>query len=220
MTSEIVAYVRVSTSSQDTALQLDAVRAAGAVKVFEERASGAQRDRPQLRAALDYCRPGDVLVVHSLSRLSRSLSQLLSTAQDLAARGVELRSLREDIRTDTPYGKVIFAVIGALAEAERDILRERTKAGLEAARKRGRVGGRPKAMDSTKVRTAKALLAAGEMSCSEIARTLGVSLTTLYRAFPAARAGAETGSWAPPKTRRIPPELAQDLTENRAVSGQ
>ena len=141
-----VGYARVSTQDQDLALQLDALQAAGCERVYTEKASGAQRDRPQLQAALDYMRPDDTLVVWKLDRLARSLRQLLDTVEVLHARQIGLRSLTEAIDTSTPGGTLVFHLFGALAEFERSIIRERTRAGLAAARARGRTGGRPPAL--------------------------------------------------------------------------
>src|SRR6187200_1319658 len=142
--SMLVGYARVSTQEQDLALQLDALRAAGCAKVYEEKASGAQRERPELKAALDYVRKGDTLVVWKLDRLARSLKQLIETVELLEDRGIGFKSLTESIDTTTSGGRLIFHIFAALAEFERNIIRERTTAGLNAARARGRVGGRPK----------------------------------------------------------------------------
>ena len=137
----LIGYARVSTQEQDLALQLDALKAAGCERIYEERASGAQRDRPELKAALGYMREGDTLVVWKLDRLARSLKQLIDTVEDLGARGIGLRSLTEAIDTTTSGGKLIFHIFAALAEFERAVIRERTLAGLAAARARGRKGG-------------------------------------------------------------------------------
>ena len=126
----LVGYARVSTQDQKPALQRDALTAAGCEKLFEETASGAQRDRPQLQAAIDYMRAGDTLVVWKLDRLARSVKQLIETVEGLDARGIGFRSLTETIDTTTPGGKLVFHIFGALAEFERSIIRERTKAGL------------------------------------------------------------------------------------------
>ena len=137
-----VGYARVSTIDQDTALQLDALAAAGCAKVFEDRASGARGDRAGLRAALDYVRQGDVLIVWKLDRLGRSLPHLIETVTSLAARGVGFCSLTEAIDTTTPGGRLVFHLFGALGQFERDLIQERTRAGLVAAATRGRKGGR------------------------------------------------------------------------------
>ena len=138
----LIGYARVSTAEQDTALQTDALRNAGCERVFEDTASGAKADRPGLADALAYLRDGDVLVVWRLDRLGRSLPHLIETVGKLEARGVGFRSLTENIDTTTPGGRLIFHVFGALGQFERDLIRERTKAGLTAAAARGRKGGR------------------------------------------------------------------------------
>lgn len=212
----LVGYCRVSTTDQDTALQEDALIAAGCERIFRESASGASRDRPELAKARDFLRPGDVLVCWRLDRLSRSLTQLLATAEDLERRGIQLRSLQEQIDTTTPAGKMIFAVMGALAEFERAIIRERTAAGIAAARARGRIGGRPRAVTDAKLLACKALLEDGSLSVEEVARQVGISAASVYRYFPKARTDA--GRWAAPKLERIPDILAKDLTENQQVS--
>ena len=136
----LVGYARVSTQEQDLALQLDALHGAGCSKLFEEKASGAQRDRPALEAALNWMRDGDTLVVWKLDRLARSLKQLIETIETFGERGIGLRSLTEAIDTTTAGGKLIFHLFAALAEFERGVIRERTMAGLQAARARGRLG--------------------------------------------------------------------------------
>ena len=183
----LVGYARVSTQDQDPALQLDALKGAGCEKIFTEKASGAQRDRPQLRAALDYMRSGDTLVVWKLDRLARSLKQLIETVEDLGDRGIGLRSLTELIDTTTSGGKLIFHIFAALAEFERGVIRERTRAGLDAARARGRLGGRPPALKASDLAAAKALLRDPGITVEDIARRLGVASSTLYRHLPKAR---------------------------------
>ncbi len=185
-----VGYARVSTQDQDAELQRVALRKAGCRRIFEETASGAQRDRPQLAAALDYMREGDTLVVWKLDRLARSLKQLIETVESLEAHGAHFRSLTENVDTGTAGGKLIFHVFGALAEFERGLIRERTIAGLEAARARGRVGGRPRSITEKKLTVARGLLKAGDLTINEIAAQIGVSPATLYRYLPAARANA------------------------------
>ena len=189
-----VGYARVSTQDQSPALQRDALEAAGCEKTFEEKASGAQRDRPQLTAALEYMRDGDTLVVWRLDRLARSLKQLIETVEDLDARGIGFRSLTENIDTTTSGGKLVFHIFAALAEFERGIIKERTKAGLDAARARGRVGGRPPALTDDDMIQAKALLADPDITVKQVAERMGVAVSTLYKHFPAARSGTREAS--------------------------
>lgn len=177
----LVGYARVSTNEQNLHLQQDALQAAGSAKIFEDTLSGAREDRPGLDAVLDYLRPGDTLVVWKLDRLGRSLPHLIETVRALEARGIGFKSLRENIDTTTSGGKLVFHLFAALAEFERDIIRERTAAGLVAARARGRKGGRPKVMDAKKVAMANALRADPNLPVAEICRQLGVSETTFYR---------------------------------------
>ncbi|MFD1913995.1 recombinase family protein [Halodurantibacterium flavum] len=187
----LVGYARVSTQDQNPALQLDALTAAGCEKVFTEKASGAQRDRPELAAALSYMRSGDSLVVWKLDRLARSLPQLIETVAQLEAKGIGFRSLTEAIDTTTAGGKLIFHIFGALAEFERSVIRERTRAGLKAARERGRKGGRPPALSAADLAAAKALLSDPAITVDEVAARLKVSPATLYRHLPGGRAGIE-----------------------------
>lgn len=183
----LVGYARVSTDEQDHALQLDALRQAGCERVFVETASGARADRPELAKALDQLRQGDVLVVWRLDRLARSLRHLIEMAEQLQHRGVGLRSLTESIDTSTPAGRFLFNILGALGQMEREIIVERTRAGLRAAAARGRVGGRPPALDEAQVRAARAMLASGSMTAGEVARQLGCAPSTLYRHVPGGR---------------------------------
>ena len=185
--SMLVGYARVSTEDQNPALQLDALTAAGCAKLFTEQRSGAQRDRPELLAALDYVRSGDTLVVWKLDRLARSLAQLIETVTLLEARQIGLRSLTEQIDTTTAGGRLIFHVFGALAEFERQVIRERTTAGLAAARARGKVGGRPRALSAKDLTVAKALLANLDLTVEDVAARLSVSPATLYRYLPGGR---------------------------------
>jgi len=183
----LVGYARVSTQDQNPALQLDALKAAGCEKLFVEKASGAQRDRPELLAALDPLRAGDSLVVWKLDRLARSLKQLIETVELLESRSIGLRSLTEAIDTTTAGGKLVFHVFGALAEFERSIIRERTKAGLDAARARGKKGGRPPALAAKDLAAAKAMLSDPEITMEEVAKRLKVAPSTLYRHMPGGR---------------------------------
>lgn len=194
----LVGYARVSTQEQDTSLQLDALRAAGCEKLFEEKASGAQRDRPQLKAALDYMRAGDTLVVWKLDRLARSMRQLIDTVEDLHSRDIGFRSLTEAIDTTTAGGKLIFHIFGALAEFERSVIRERTTAGLRAARARGRLGGRPPALTEQKLVMARAMLRDPGITVEDVARQLEVSPATLYRHIPGGRSAVREEAFTNP----------------------
>ena len=176
-----VGYVRVSKREQNPDLQRRELAAAGCERIFEERISSREETRPQLEAALDYCRKGDVLVVWRLDRLGRSIGELIKLVNGLKDRGVGFRSLRESLDTTTLGGKLVFHVFASIAEFERDVIRERTLAGLEAARARGRKGGRKPAMDEGKIALAKRLMAERETPVEEICRALGVSRSTLYR---------------------------------------
>jgi len=176
----MIGYARVSTIEQDPMLQEEALQAAGCQHLFIDRASGALTQRPELDAALTYLRPGDTLVVWRLDRLGRSLRHLLQVVADLGDRAVAFRSLHENIDTTTATGRLCLHIFAALAEFERDLIRERTQAGLAAARARGRKGGRPPLMTPTKVALAKRMLEEG-VSPAEIAHTLSVSRATVYR---------------------------------------
>ena len=173
-------YARISTSEQDPALQRDALVAAGCARVVTDVASGSRDDRPQLGALLEALLPGDTLVVWRLDRLGRSLRHLINTVTALDERGVGFRSLQESIDTTTPGGRLVFHLFGALAQFERELIRDRTLAGLEAARSRGRSGGRPPAMTPSKLRQAERMHA-DKRPVSEIAAVLGVGRTTVYR---------------------------------------
>ena len=173
-------YARISTTEQDPALQHDALVAAGCARVVTDIASGSRDDRPQLSAVLEALLPGDTLVVWRLDRLGRSLRHLIDTVTDLDERGVGFRSLQESIDTTTPGGRLVFHVFAALAEFERDLIRDRTLAGLVAARQRGRHGGRPPKMTAAKLRQAERMHADGA-SVTEIADVLDVARATVYR---------------------------------------
>ena len=177
----LVGYARVSTHEQETSLQQDALEVAGCERIFADRASGALAERPELARALEYARQGDTLVVWRLDRLGRSLRDLIETVTALGERGVGFRSLTESIDTTTPGGRLVFHVFAALAEFERDLIRERTQAGLSAARARGRRGGRPPAMSGEQVAVARAMYDSHEHTTAKIAEVLGVSRATLYR---------------------------------------
>ena len=188
----LIGYARVSTLDQKPALQIDALKSVGCERIFTEKASGAQRDRPELKAALDYLRPGDTLVVWKLDRLARSMRQLIETVEDLQARRIELRSLTESIDTATAGGRLVFHIFGALAEFERAVIRERTTAGLQAARQRGKKGGRPRRLGPKELAAARAMLADPEIRVEDVAAHLRVSPATLYRYLPGGRSGLLT----------------------------
>lgn len=177
-----VGYARVSTLDQNSALQIDALAAAGCAKVFEDRASGAKADRAGLKAALDYARDGDVLVVWKLDRLGRSLPHLIETVTALEKRGVGFRSVTEAIDTTTPGGRLVFHLFGALGQFERDLMRERTRAGLAAAADRGRTGGRKPVVTAEKLDRARAIIGKG-LTVREAATRLKVGKTALYEAL-------------------------------------
>lgn len=185
----LVGYARVSTDDQDLSLQRDALTAAKCERLFSDTMSGAKTERPGLAEALDFCRQGDTLVVWRLDRLGRSLTNLIELLNLLAERGIGFRSLSEQIDTTTSGGKLIFHIFGALAEFERELIRERTQAGLAAARSRGRQGGRPKKLDSErKIKMAQSLYQDGAHSIDDICKMLGISRATLYRVItPRAR---------------------------------
>ena len=177
----LIGYVRVSTAEQNTALQTDALRKAGCKRVFEDTVSGVKADRPGLTAVLAYLRDGDVLTVWRLDRLGRSLPHLIETIGALEARGVGFRSLSESIDTTTSGGRLIFHVFGALGQFERDLIRERTRAGLEAARIRGRKGGRPTKLDEKQVKEVRRLYESKTVTVDQIAAMMGVGRSTIYR---------------------------------------
>ncbi|HDR8143884.1 TPA: recombinase family protein [Bacillus cereus] len=177
----LIGYARVSTHDQNLDLQKDALIQAGCKRIFTDVVSGSTSSRSGLDEALDYVREGDTLVVWKLDRLGRSLKHLIETINILNEEGIAFRSLQESMDTSTSGGKLIFHVFGALAEFEREMIQERTQAGLSAARARGRLGGRPKVMDTTQVSMAKSLMKDPNYSTEDICNTLGVSRATLYR---------------------------------------
>ncbi|AGY56347.1 recombinase family protein [Gloeobacter kilaueensis] len=176
----LIGYARVSTDDQDLNLQRDALRQAGCKRIYEDQASGAQAARPGLERVLEVIRAGDALVVWRLDRLGRSLKDLIALVELLEGRGVGLVSLHESISTASSSGKLVFHLFAALAEFERNLIRERTQAGLSAARARGRKGGRPKALDPAKRRLAVKLYDERQLTIVEICRMLGISKPTLY----------------------------------------
>lgn len=178
----LIGYARVSTPDQRLSLQRDALERAGCEHVFDDQASGARTDRPGLAAALAYLRTADTLVVWKLDRLGRSMTHLIEKVGELGARGIGFRSLTENIDTTTPGGMLVFNIFGSLAQFERDLIRERTQAGLRAARERGSKGGRRPVVTSDKLRKARAHIAAG-LTVREAAARLKIGKTALYKAL-------------------------------------
>jgi DNA invertase Pin-like site-specific DNA recombinase len=180
----LIGYARVSTLDQTLALQQDALTAAGCEQLYTDTVSGSVTDRPGLTQALSHLRPGDTLVVWRLDRLGRSLAHLIDTIEQLQEQGIGFRSLQEQIDTTTSGGKLVFHVFGALAEFERDLIRERTHAGLAAARARGRLFGRPKVLSPQQVKQLQTLAKDDQNTVAEICQTLGISRATYYRNLP------------------------------------
>jgi DNA invertase Pin-like site-specific DNA recombinase len=177
-----IGYARVSTLDQSLNLQLDALDKASCEVVYQEKMSGMKDDRPELHKLLQYARNGDVLVVYKLDRLGRSTKRLIELSEELEERGIELVSIRDSIDTTTAVGKAMFKMLAVLAEMERDLISERTRAGLESARARGRRGGRPK-KDDKQVEKALKLYDTEQYTVKEIEEMTAVSKATLYRAI-------------------------------------
>jgi len=178
-----IGYARVSTQDQDLSLQLDALQEAGCAEIYQEKITGAKRERPELQKMMEHLREGDVIVIWKLDRLARSLKDLVELVNQIQEKGAALLSLNDQIDTTTPHGKFTFHVFAALAEFERDIIRERTRAGLAAARTRGRKGGRPKGLTKKAGHTAiiaEKLYLDGGLSVQEICEQLAISKGTLY----------------------------------------
>jgi len=180
----LIGYARVSTEDQKLSLQLEALEKVGCEKIFSDKASGARADRPEMKAALSHLRKGDTLVVWKLDRLGRTVRGLVELVGDLEKKGVHFKSVTDNIDTSSPAGRFFFHVMASLAQMERELIAERTKAGLEAAKRLGRVGGRKRRMTDSKIAAARKLLAQGTPP-REVARDLGVSVPTLYRWLPA-----------------------------------
>ena len=176
----LIGYARVSTNEQSLGLQKDALKQAGCEKIFEDKVSGVATARPGIDMALDYLRPGDTLVVWRLDRLGRSLKNLIELIGNLEKNEIYFRSLQESINTNSSGGKLIFHIFGALAEFERNLIQERTKAGLAAARARGKIGGRPKALDKNGRNIVLRLYSERKKSIKEICQMMKISKTTLY----------------------------------------
>lgn len=183
----LIGYARVSTDDQNLDLQKDALTRAGCERILEDYQSGSKAERPGLQAALDYAREGDTLVIWRLDRLSRSLKDLIEMVTQLESRGIGLKSLQESLDTSSSSGKLLFHIFGALAEFERNLIRERTQAGLQAARARGRMGGRPKSLDVDKRALAVQLYGDKKHTVNQICQMMGISKPTLYKYIEAHR---------------------------------
>jgi DNA invertase Pin-like site-specific DNA recombinase len=177
----LIGYARVSTDDQNLHLQQDALVKAGCDHIFEDRLSGVKVEREGLQKSLNYARAGDILVVWRLDRLSRSLKELIDMVTLLEGKSIGLRSLQETIDTSSTSGKLVFHIFAALAEFERNLIRERTRSGLEAARARGRKGGRPKALSPEKRSLAVSLYNAQRHTVAQICKMMGISKPTLYK---------------------------------------
>lgn len=181
----LIGYARVSREDQNLELQLQALNDAGCERVFSDKKSGAQKVRKGLEDALSHLRPGDTLVVWKLDRLGRTVKQLVDLVEELESKQMNFKSLKDSIDTTSSAGRFFFHLMASLAQMERELIVERTKAGLEAARKIGRVGGRRRVMTESKIKSAKKLLKSG-MLPRDVADDLGVSMATLYRWIPEA----------------------------------
>ncbi|WP_367143626.1 recombinase family protein [Pantoea stewartii] len=179
----LIGYVRVSTNDQNTDLQRNALQSANCEQIFEDKISGKTSERPGLKRALRTLKAGDTLVVWKLDRLGRSMRHLVMLTEELRERGVNFRSLTDSIDTSTPMGRFFFHVMGALAEMERELIVERTRAGLSAAREKGRIGGRRRIMTPDVVERAKRMLTNGATRY-QVALVLDISVKTLYRYLP------------------------------------
>jgi len=216
----LIGYARVSTGDQDLALQLDALKAAGCARWFSDTASGSLTERPQLKRALEELRDGeDTLVVWRLDRLGRSLRHLIELIGELEERQIGFRSLTEGIDTTTSSERLVFHIFGAIAEFERQLIRERTQAGLKAARARGRLGGRLTVITDEKLRVARDMLAGGQHTMQQIADTIGVGRATLYRHLDH-RPSRNAPSPATPAVASAPAQPAVPTDQAKAPNAQ
>jgi DNA invertase Pin-like site-specific DNA recombinase len=177
----LIGYARVSTADQYLRMQEDALKREGCEEIFTDIVSGVKTARPGLHSALSHLRAGDMLVVWRLDRLGRSLAHLIQTIKELSEKGIGFKSLQENIDTTTPGGQLIFHIFGALAQFERELIRERTNAGLKAARARGRLGGRPQFLDKRDINKLKTHYDKGDLSINEICKLFNITKPTLYR---------------------------------------
>lgn len=178
-----IGYARVSTKEQNLSLQIDALKKEGCYMVFQEKVSGSKADRPELRKMIDQLREGDIIIIWKLDRLGRSFRDLVNLIREIQDRGAGLKSLNDSIDTTTAHGKLIFHIFASLAEFERDIISERTKAGLASARARGRVGGRPKGLSKEALDKAiivETLYKQGDMSIAQICKHVSIARSTVY----------------------------------------
>jgi DNA invertase Pin-like site-specific DNA recombinase len=208
----LIGYARVSTTDQNLDLQIDALTKAGCEKIFDDKISGSRAERPGLARAMESLRKDDTLVVWKLDRLGRSVKNLVDLVSDLQKQGVHFKSLTDSIDTGTPSGRFFFHVMASLAEMERELTAERTRAGLEVARQLGRKGGRKRQMTDSKIESAKKLLATG-VPPRDVAANLGISVPTLYRWIPARTHGLKGCNLLPDGHFKIlhlwPPKLPQ-----------
>src|SRR5208283_4721129 len=180
----LVGYARVSTQDQNLELQLKALKKIGCKKLYQDQISGAKNNRPGLQLALEVLRKGDTLVVWKLDRLGRTVKGLVDLVNKLHQNGTHFKSITDNVDTSTPSGRFFFHIMASLAQMERELVAERTRAGLAAARAQGRIGGRKRKMTKSKMESAKKLLSSGTLP-KDVARNLGVSIPTLYRWIPA-----------------------------------
>ena len=187
-----IGYARVSTRDQNNELQVQALKDYGCEQIYIETASGAMRDRPELAIALRSIREGDEFVVWKFDRMARSLKQLIETFEALEKKKVEFVSIKENIDTSTHTGKLFFHIFGALGEFEREVIRERVLAGLDTARKMGRIGGRPKTVNKDTLKCAGRLLKDPQFTAKDVAKMVGIHLSTLYRYIPRAKSSVKS----------------------------